>query len=153
VILEIFFPSKFPPPYKIRAATCYKLCKFAWSQSNCYLNIISVSKSKEASPWKDNSCSTTQDIHSISWNPKPQYRWDPSWARRIEPVLLSCFSKMNFSITVLPTSGHNCWPLSFSLSYKTMHIFLFSSMRVLSPAHLTFLDVIILTTSGYEFKL
>ena len=114
----------------------------------------------EQSPsWKANQFAASQEIPRISWNPKIHYR-----IQKCLPPVLSWASSIQ-SITPHPTSwrpililsSHPCLGLSSGLfppgfPTETLYTPLPTPLRTAFPIHLIYLDFIIRTILGEEYR-
>jgi hypothetical protein len=97
-----------------------------------------------SSSWESANCAATQELPSILWNPKVQYRVKKSpplvsILSYINPVhtIPSYHSNINFNIVHPPTSWSSQWSLSLWLShqYPTRIPFLPHSCYIPCPSH------------------
>jgi hypothetical protein len=91
---------------------------FAASLLTCLLTELNTS-------WEAANCAATQELPSILWKPKVQYRVHKSpplvpILSHINPshTIQSHLSKIHFNIVCLPTSLSSQWSLSFWLSHQ-----------------------------------
>jgi hypothetical protein len=114
----------------------------------------------ELSPsWGAANCAAPQELPSILWKPKVQYRVHKS------PPLVPILSHINpihsipsYLRSVLKLSTHlrlglpsGLFPFGFPTNI--LYAFLFSPIRTTCPAHLVILDLIVLIILGEEYKL
>jgi hypothetical protein len=69
-----------------------------------------------------------------------------SWARSIQYMLPSHFSKIYFNIILRSTSGFSKWPPSLTFRTKPLYARRFSTIRTACPAHFNHLDFVTLMT-------
>jgi hypothetical protein len=105
------------------------------------------------------NCAATQELPSILWNPKVQYRVHkspplvPIWNHN-NPIytIPSYLSTIHFNLVNPPTSSSSQWSLYFWLSTNVLYAFFFS-IHAICPAHLIPLALIILIILGEGHKL
>jgi hypothetical protein len=98
----------------------------------------------------------TQELPSISWNPKVQYHIHKSPSlpilSPINPIhtIPSYLSKIHFNITHSPTSWSYQWSLSFWLSHQYPICISLPPFRSMFPVSLILLDLVILIILGED---